>query len=152
VLSRHHVAFRPWLFCTRNPASRGFPFRPPEFPDTFWSFKHALKSIRKKTALATLGFLTIAAMLPGEWPKKLVDMNVTKLTEDDLAWVDCAFVGGMVVQRNSARQTIAKCKEAGLKVIAGGPLFTSEYDHFEDVDHFVLNEAELTQNKKRNLL
>jgi len=116
----------------------------PEFPDTFWSFKHALKFIHKKAALPPLGLLTIAAMLPGEWPKKLVDMNVTKLTKNDLAWADCAFVGGMVVQRNSARQTIAKCKEAGLNVIAGGPLFNSEYDQFEDVDHFVLNEAELT--------
>ena len=116
----------------------------PEFPDTFWSFKHALGFIRKKAALPPLGLLTVAAMLPEEWPKKVVDMNVTKLTERDLAWADCAFIGGMVVQRNSARQTIVRCKEAGLRVVAGGPLFTSEYDQFEDVDHFVLNEAELT--------
>ena len=116
----------------------------PEFPDTFWSFKHALKFIRKKASLPPLGLLTIAAMLPGEWPKKLVDTNVTKLTEEDLAWADCAFIGGMAVQRDSARRIIARCKEAGLKVIAGGPLFTSEYEQFEDVDHFVLNEAELT--------
>jgi radical SAM superfamily enzyme YgiQ (UPF0313 family) len=116
----------------------------PEFPDTFWSFKHALGFIRKKAALPPLGLLTVAAMLPGEWPKKVVDMNVNKLTEKDLAWADCAFIGGMVVQRNSARKTIARCKEAGLRVVAGGPLFTNEYDQFEDVDHFVLNEAELT--------
>jgi radical SAM superfamily enzyme YgiQ (UPF0313 family) len=116
----------------------------PEFPDTFWSFKHALGFIRKKAALPPLGLLTVAAMLPGEWPKRVVDMNVTKLTEKDLAWADCAFIGGMVVQRNSARQIIARCKEAGLRVVAGGPLFTNEYDKFEDVDHFVLNEAELT--------
>jgi radical SAM superfamily enzyme YgiQ (UPF0313 family) len=116
----------------------------PEFPDTFWSFKHALKFIRKKAALPPLGLLTIAAMLPGEWPRKLVDTNVRKLTEDDLAWGDCAFIGGMAVQRDSARRIIARCKEAGLKIIAGGPLFTSEYDQFEDVDHFILNEAELT--------
>jgi radical SAM superfamily enzyme YgiQ (UPF0313 family) len=116
----------------------------PEFPDTFWSFKHALKFIRKKAALPPLGLLTIAGLLPKEWPKKLVDMNVTELTENDLAWADFAFIGGMVVQRESARQIIAECKAAGLKIVAGGPLFTSEYHQFEDVDHFVLHEAELT--------
>jgi radical SAM superfamily enzyme YgiQ (UPF0313 family) len=116
----------------------------PRYPDTFWSFKHALKFIHKKASLPPLGLLTVAAMLPGEWPKKLVDMNVTELTENDLAWADCAFISGMVVQRESARETIARCKEAGLKIVAGGPLFTSESDQFEDVDHFVLNEAELT--------
>lgn len=116
----------------------------PEFPDTFWGFKHALKFIRKKAALPPLGLLTLAAMLPEEWSKRLVDINVTRLTETDLAWADCVFISAMVVQRESARQAIARCKEAGLKVVAGGPLFTSEYKEFEDVDHFVLNEAELT--------
>ena len=116
----------------------------PEFPDTFWSFKHALKFIHKKAAFPPLGLLTLGAMLPEEWSKCLVDMNATKLTEKDLAWADCVFISGMVVQRESARQTIARCKEAGLKVVAGGPLFTSEYEEFEDVDYFVLNEAELT--------
>ena len=116
----------------------------PEFPDTFWSFKHALKFIRRRAALPPLGLLTIGAMLPEVWPKQVVDLNVTKLTEKDLAWADCAFISGMVVQRESARKIIARCKEAGLKIVAGGPLFTSEYDQFEDVNHFVLNEAELT--------
>jgi radical SAM superfamily enzyme YgiQ (UPF0313 family) len=116
----------------------------PGYPDTFWSFKHALKFIRKRAALPPLGLLTIGAMLPKEWPKKLVDVNVAKLTEKDLAWADYAFISGMVVQRESAHEIIAQCKEAGLKIVAGGPLFTSEHDEFEDVDHFILNEAELT--------
>ena len=116
----------------------------PDYPDTFWGFKHALKFIRRRAALPPVGLLTIGAMLPKEWPKKVVDLNVTKLTKKDLAWADCAFIGGMVVQKESARKVIARCKQAGLKIVAGGPLFTSELDEFEDVDHFVLNEAELT--------
>jgi radical SAM superfamily enzyme YgiQ (UPF0313 family) len=116
----------------------------PEFPDTFWSFKHALKFIRKKAALPPLGLLTLASMLPKQWSKRLVDVNVQRLTEKDLAWADCAFISAMVVQRDAARKTIAECKAAGLKVIAGGPLFTSENANFDDVDHFVLNEAEIT--------
>lgn len=116
----------------------------PEFPDTFWSFKHALKFIRKKAALPPLGLLTLGAMLPKEWSKRLIDVNVRKLTEKDLEWADMVFISAMVVQRESARRAIARCKDAGLKVVAGGPLFNSEYEQFEEVDHFVLNEAELT--------
>ena len=116
----------------------------PEYPATFWSFKYALKFIRKRAAYPPLGLLTIGAMLPKEWPKKLVDMNVTKLEDRDLAWADWVFISGMALQRESAREIIARCKEANVKVVAGGPLFTSEYDQFEDVDHFILNEAELT--------
>jgi radical SAM superfamily enzyme YgiQ (UPF0313 family) len=116
----------------------------PEFPDTFWSFKHALKFIRKKSAAPPLGLLTVAAMLPAEWEKRLVDLNVTGLTMADLAWADFVFVSAMIVQRDSAQTLITRCKEAGVKVVAGGPLFTMEHERFPDVDHFVLNEAELT--------
>ncbi|MBM4054999.1 MAG: DUF4070 domain-containing protein [Planctomycetes bacterium] len=116
----------------------------PEFPDTFWSFKHALKFVRKKASFPPLGLLTVAAMLPSEWSKRLIDVNVTRLTDEDLAWADYAFIGSMVVQRTSAQQIIRRCRAAGLKVVAGGPLFTSEHEQFEDVDHFILNEAEMT--------
>lgn len=116
----------------------------PEFPDTFWSFKHALKFIRKQASLPPLGLLTVAAMLPSHWGKRLADLNVRKLNEQDLAWADMAFISAMAIQRNSAQQVIARCKAAGLKVVAGGPLFTAEPDQFADVDHFILNEAELT--------
>src|SRR5512136_2053042 len=68
----------------------------PEFPDTFWSFKHALKFIRKRASLPPLGLLTVAAMLPGAWGKRLVDVNVRKLREPDLAWADVVFVSGMM--------------------------------------------------------
>jgi radical SAM superfamily enzyme YgiQ (UPF0313 family) len=116
----------------------------PEFPDTFWSFKHALRFIRKRAVAPPLGLLTVAAMLPSEWEKRLVDLNVTGLAQEDLAWADYVFVSAMIVQRDSARAFIARCKQAGVKVVAGGPLFTMEHEQFPDVDHFVLNEAELT--------
>lgn len=116
----------------------------PEFPDTFWSFKHALKFVQKKASSPPLGLLTVAAMLPQGWAKRLVDVNVTPLTDADLAWADYAFISGMTVQRESAYRLIDRCKAAGVKVVAGGPLFASEYEQFTAVDHFVLNEAELT--------
>ncbi len=116
----------------------------PEFPDTFWSFKHALKFVHKKAGAPPLGLLTVAAMLPVEWKKRLVDLNVIDLTQEDLAWADYVFISAMIVQRESARAVIARCKQSGVKVVAGGPLFTMEYEQFPLVDHFVLNEAELT--------
>jgi radical SAM superfamily enzyme YgiQ (UPF0313 family) len=116
----------------------------PEFPDTFWSFKHALKFVHKKAGAPPLGLLTVAAMLPPVWEKRLVDLNVTNLTEKDLAWADYVFISAMIVQRESARAIIERCKAAGVKVVAGGPLFTMEHEQFPDVDYFVLNEAELT--------
>jgi len=116
----------------------------PEFPDTFWSFKHALKFVRKRSILPPLGLLTVGAMLPEHWGKRLIDLGVTKLRDRDLAWADYVFISAMVVQRDSSRQVIARCKEAGVKIVAGGPLFAGEHEDFPDVDHFVLNEAELT--------
>jgi radical SAM superfamily enzyme YgiQ (UPF0313 family) len=116
----------------------------PAFPNTFWSFKYALKFVGKKAAYPPLGLLTVAALLPEKFQKRLVDVNVDRLTEDDLAWADMAFIGAMAVQRGSAKHIIARCKAMRLKVVAGGPLFTAEPDEFEEVDHLVLDEAELT--------
>jgi radical SAM superfamily enzyme YgiQ (UPF0313 family) len=116
----------------------------PKFPDTFWSFSYALRFIGKKAAFPPLGLLTVAAMLPEQFQKRLVDVNVDRLTDDDLSWADMVFIGGMAVQRDSAKKIIARCKQSGLKVIAGGPLFTAEPDEFGEVDHLVLGEAELT--------
>lgn len=116
----------------------------PKYPDTFWSFKYALKFISKKASLPPLGLLTVAAMLPTEWEKKLVDMNVTALKDEDILWADYVFISAMSVQKDSAQAVIARCKSLGRPTVAGGPLFTAGYEEFEDVDHLVLNEAELT--------
>ena len=116
----------------------------PEFPDTFWSFKHALKFIRKRAALPPLSLLTVAAMLPEDWAKRLVDVNVRKLREKDLAWAEVVFISGMIAQQDSARELIARCRAAGKTIVAGGPLFTLGHEQFPEVNHFVLNEAEVT--------
>lgn len=116
----------------------------PKFPETFWSFTHALRFINKRSAFPPLGLLTVAALLPGEWPKRLVDENTADLRDEDLAWADLALVGAMALQRKAAVQVIERCQGMGLKIVAGGPLFTAEPEAFERVDHLVLDEAELT--------
>ena len=122
----------------------------PEFPDTFWSFKHALKFIQKKAGAPPLGLLTVAAMLPADWKKRLVDLNVIELKEEDLKWADYVFISAMVVQRESVKSLVDRCKKVGVKTVAGGPLFTMEYEKFPDIDYFVLNEAEITLPKFLN--
>ena len=116
----------------------------PEFPDTFWSFRHALKFINRKASSPPLGLLTIAAMLPDAWEKRLVDMNVESLRDGHLRQADLVFVSAMSVQKGSVNEVLARCKAAGVRIVAGGPLFTTDYDAYGDVDHLVLNEAEIT--------
>jgi len=116
----------------------------PEYPDTFWSFKHALRFVSKRAGQPPLGLLTVASLLPAEWEKRLIDLNLGPLTPEDLRWADYVFLGGMSVQAESARKVIERCNEAGTKVVAGGPLFTARHQEFRGVDHFVLNEAEIT--------
>lgn len=116
----------------------------PKYPETFWSFKYALKFISKKATLPPLGLLTVAAMLPPEWELRLVDKSVRKLKDADIRWADFVFISAMSIQRESATAVIDRCKTLGVKVIAGGPLFTASPEEFPDVDHLILNEAEIT--------
>jgi radical SAM superfamily enzyme YgiQ (UPF0313 family) len=118
----------------------------PKYPDTFWSFIHALKFINKKALNTPLGILTVAAMLPSDWDKKVLDMNATRLQDKDIEWADYVFISAMIVQQKSTREVIDRCKKLNKKVVAGGPLFTMAYKGlgFDDVDHIILNEAEIT--------
>jgi radical SAM superfamily enzyme YgiQ (UPF0313 family) len=116
----------------------------PEYPETFWSFRYALKFVKKMAAYPPLGLLTIASILPEDWEKRVLDLNVDTLTDADLRWADMVFVSAMDVQRESASKIIRRCKELGVTTVAGGPLFTSCHEDFGEVDHFVLGEAEET--------
>ncbi|OGU35445.1 MAG: B12-binding domain-containing radical SAM protein [Ignavibacteria bacterium GWB2_35_6b] len=116
----------------------------PMYPETFWSFKHALKFVSKKASFPPLGLLTVAAMLPDEWNKRLIDMNVSKICDEDILWADYVFISAMSIQSESANEVIEKCKKLNAKIVAGGPLFTSSSEYYESVDHLILNEAEIT--------
>lgn len=116
----------------------------PQFPTTFWSFKHALRFVGKRASLPPLGLLTVAAMLPRHWARKLVDLNVESLRPADLAWADIVCISAMIAQRASAQALIERCHAAGKIVVAGGPLFADEAARIPGVDHYVLGEGELT--------
>ncbi len=116
----------------------------PKYPDTFWSYRYALKFISRKASFPPLGLLTVASMLPSGWNKKLVDCNVRSLQDRDFDWADAVFISGMSAQKESAGEIIGQCKERGKKVVAGGPMFTAHAHEYDSVDHLVLNEAEIT--------
>ena len=116
----------------------------PQYPDSFWSFKHALRFISKKAAVPPLGLITVSAMLPPTWQKKLVDMNVSPLKIQDIQWADYVFLSAMHIQKESVNAVIEECRKQDVKIVAGGPLFTQEYRNYPQIDHLVLNEAEIT--------
>ncbi len=84
-------------------------------PYTFWSFSNAMKFIDRKASFPRLGLLTVAAMLPELWEKRLVDMTVRPLVDEDLLWADFVFISAMTIQRSSAREVIDRCRRLGVK-------------------------------------
>jgi len=90
----------------------------PEWPDTYWSFRHALPFQGKRSAYPPLGLLTIAP----HWTKRLVDTNVRPLTDSDLAWAGVALVSGMLVQKDKLLSILARCRAHGIRTVAGGPV------------------------------
>ncbi len=115
----------------------------PQVAETFWSFKHALRVVQRKSAFPPLGALTVAAMLPDSWEKRLVDMNVKHLKDEDLKWADYVFISAMIAQRESTRKVIDRCKQLKVKTVVGGPLFNSYQEDFQDIDYLVLGEGEV---------
>jgi radical SAM superfamily enzyme YgiQ (UPF0313 family) len=115
----------------------------PEFPVTYWSFKHALAIEGKRAAFPPLGLLTIAAMLPDAWDKRLVDLNVEELDEKDIDWADIVFSSAMIVQKDSLVQIVEKCRDSGKRVVVGGPYVSTTHDNLA-ADHIFIGEAEET--------
>ncbi len=116
----------------------------PEFPDTYWSFRHALSFEGKRSAYPPLGLLTVSAMLPDAWERRLVDMNIQPLKPSDVKWADVVFASAMLVQKDSLRRVVELCKVAGKRVVIGGPYVTTSAEHLPEADHIFLGEAETT--------
>ena len=116
----------------------------PEFPDTYWSFRHALKFEGKRAAFPPLGLLTVSAMLPKSWERRLVDLNVETLWPDDLVWADIVFVSAMIVQKESLEAVVETCRAAGKRVVVGGPYVSTSSERIPDADHIFIGEAEAT--------
>src|ERR1022692_417421 len=114
----------------------------PEWPNTYWSFKYALPFVGKRSAYPPLGLLTVAALLPAHWEKRLVDINIRALSDRDLAWADVAFLSGMLIHKVDLLAILARCRARGLRTVIGGPAASSIADLPQHADHVVVGEAE----------
>jgi radical SAM superfamily enzyme YgiQ (UPF0313 family) len=116
----------------------------PEFPDTYWSFRHALPFEGKRCAFPPLGLLTVSALLPPAWERRLIDLNVESLKTSDIDWADMVFATAMLVQKESLKQVVKRCKARGKRVVVGGPYVTTTIEELPDADHIFVGEAETT--------
>ena len=114
----------------------------PEFPDTYWSFRHALPFEGKRCAFPPLGLLTVSALLPTEWERRLIDLNVQPLTTADIDWADMVFVTAMLIQKNSLKDVMKRCKARGKRIVVGGPYVTTAIEDLPDADHVFVGEAD----------
>src|SRR5512142_2849070 len=113
----------------------------PEFPDSFWSYKHALSFVLRRAAFPPLGLLTVAAMLPRDWDLRLVDQNVERLKDEQLRWADYVLISAMIVHTQSVCEVAARCAAFGKHVTARGPLFTTGTCDIPGIETYVLGEA-----------
>jgi radical SAM superfamily enzyme YgiQ (UPF0313 family) len=116
----------------------------PEFPDTYWSFRHALPFEGKRCAFPPLGLLTVSALLPATWERRLVDLNIEKLRSSDIEWADIVMATAMLVQKDSLRELVRRAKDLGKRVVIGGPYITTTVEDLPEADHIFLGEAETT--------
>ena len=116
----------------------------PEFPETYWSFRHALPFEGKRCVFPPLGLLTVSALLPKSWNRRLVDLNIEKLRTADIEWADMIMATGMLVQKDSLREVVKRAKALGKRVVLGGPYVTSTREQLPPADHLFRGEAETT--------
>ncbi len=116
----------------------------PEFPDTYWSFRHALPFEGKRCAFPPLGLMTVSALLPPSWERRLVDLNVRRLQSSDIEWADMVMATAMLVQKDSLKEVVHRCKALGKRVVIGGPYVTTTIEGLPEADHIFMGEAETT--------
>ncbi|MFW6011038.1 MAG: B12-binding domain-containing radical SAM protein [Desulfosalsimonas sp.] len=117
----------------------------PKVPDnTYWSYKYALKFVKKKSVMPPLGLLTIAAHFPEDCELKLVDMNVGPLEDELLQWADAVFISAMIVQKQSMQEVVRRSREMGKTIVAGGPYPTNSPEEIKGVDHLLMGEVDET--------
>jgi radical SAM superfamily enzyme YgiQ (UPF0313 family) len=99
-------------------------------------YEYTLRITGMKAAIPPTGLCTIAAYLPESWPLRLVDMNVEKLRDEDVAWADVVFLSAIVNQERSLVETARRVKALGKRVVVGGSFVNSSGERLAGTDCF----------------
>ncbi len=116
----------------------------PTTPHTYWGFQDSLWFLGAKAAHVPLPLITLAALLPREWTIRLIDMNVEKLRDRDIAAADVVLVTGMIIQKSSMKEVFRRCRALGVPAVAGGPFVSSspEAEELKEASALAIGEAE----------
>ncbi len=115
----------------------------PKFSNTsFWNYLETCELVGAKYPAPPLGLCTVAAMLPADWPVRLVDCNAQALSDEDLDWADMVMFSGMITQQLDLLRLAARCRERGVTTVVGGPDVSSNPEMYGDLDIRVIGEAE----------
>ncbi|WP_193140964.1 B12-binding domain-containing radical SAM protein [Meridianimarinicoccus sp. MJW13] len=95
-----------------------------------------------KAPIPPLGLLTVAALLPKDWPVRFIDRTVRDFSDSDLEWADLVFTGGMLTQQRDAINLIEFCQSKGKRVVVGGPDASASPHLYSAADYLVIGEAE----------
>ncbi len=108
----------------------------------YWSFKEALKIIKKRSNMPPYGLLSIAGMLPAHIQVRLYDENIRPVRDEELAKADLIMASAMIIQKDSLRDLIVRCNKLGKPIMVGGPLVNTGYADVFDANHYFIGEAE----------
>ena len=116
----------------------------PAFPDTYWSFRHALPFEGKRSVFPPLGLLTVSGLIPKSYERRLVDLEIESLKTSQIDWADMVFITGMLAQKKSLHEVVERCRKRGKRIVLGGPYVTSTIEDLPYADHIFQGEAETT--------
>lgn len=116
----------------------------PEYTHSRFSLEDLMKFLGIIEGFLPPILLKIASLLPRVWNKKMIDMSGSELKDEYIVWADFVLIIGELTQARSAKKIIEKCKKLNTKVVASGPLFTSNDEYYKHVDHLVFDEVEIT--------
>jgi hypothetical protein len=115
--------------------------------ESFWNYRESCAVVGAKYPTIPLGLITVAAMLPGEWDVRLVNLNTEELGDADLEWADLVMTGGMMFQQAGTLDIIEMCRARGKPVAVGGPDVSSSPHVYERANFRVVGEAESVIDK-----